>query len=480
MGSSISGHYSAYQKERLGWLGFGSSPTITQVIADGSFELSPYAALQDGNPKALKILKAEKDNGYRTWYYLEYRQPIGFDSIFNSYYSTMNPENVFNGVTVHVHYEGLEGNGLWLLDMTTETNADLYTKDPALPAGRTFVDPDGVATITTDWTDAEGAMVSIALGDQVCSRANPVLELSPGESQWVEAGTPVVYTVTLTNSDSSSCAASAFDLAATVPLGWKANFANSVLTVAPSASATATVTITSSDSAPDGFYDVVVAASNTLEPGVSANGTVTYVVSNPVFNQRPVAEADSVTTSEDSSVLIDVLANDSDPDGDALAIASATQGSNGTVVVNENETLTYRPNSGFAGMDAFSYTVHDGNGGNATAEVSVTVVAAPSNQVPLAVNDDVTILEKSAVTINVIDNDFDSDGDALTIGSVTQGAQGVVTINPDHTLTYTPAKRFKDSDSFSYTVTDGSASATARVTVTLVKQNNPGGGKPKK
>lgn len=477
MGSSISGHYSAYQKERLGWLGYGSSPAITQVDSDGSFELSPYAAMEDGNPKALKILKAEKDNGYRTWYYLEYRQPVGFDNIFNSYYSTMDPGNVFNGVTVHVNYEGLDGNGLWLLDMTTETNTDLYTKDPALVAGQTFVDPDGIATITTNWTDAGGAMVSISLGEQACSRANPVLELSPGEGQWVEAGTPVVYTATLTNSDSTACTAANFDLVASVPVDWTADFADLGLTLGPNASATTTVTVTSPNSASDGFYDVEINAENTSEPAHSASGLVTYVVSNPVANHVPVAESDSVATVQDSPVVIDILANDSDPDGDVLSIAAVTQGSNGMVTINGDETVNYMPNSGFSGTDSFSYTVHDGNGGSATAAVVVTVVAAPSNQGPSAINDDVTIQEKSAITIDVIANDSDPDGDALSIASVTQGAKGVVTINANNTLTYTPAKRFKDDDSFSYTITDGAASATATVTITLQQKDNSGGGK---
>jgi hypothetical protein len=74
-------------------------------------------------------------------------------------------------------------------------------------------------------------------------------------------------------------------------------------------------------------------------------------------------------------VTVSVLANDSDPDGDALSVTAVTQGSHGTVVRNANGTATYTPAAGFQGGDAFTYTIADGKGGAATASVSVTVVA---------------------------------------------------------------------------------------------------------
>jgi len=475
MGWSPSGHFSAFQKERLGWLGHGSSPSITQVDTGGSYELSPYAAPEDGNPKGLKILKAEKENGYKTWYYLEYRQAVGFDSYLDSNLNSMDGSNVLNGVTMHVHYEGSSGNGLYLLDMTPETDVELYQEDPALVAGKTFIDPDGIATITTDWTDAGGAMVSVSLAPPVCVANNPTLELSPAESQWVEAGTSVVYTATLTNQDNTSCAAATFDLAASLPAGWTSGFVNPSLTLDPGANATTTVTVTSSATALDGFYDVTVSADKASDPSYTATATVTYVVSNPVANQAPIAVDDSAVTNQDTEVQIQVLTNDSDADGDTLLVANVTQGANGTVTINSNGSLTHKPNNGFAGNSSFAYTISDGNGGEDTAAVFVTVVADTSNLAPVASDDNVTIQEKNPVTIDVSANDSDPDGDALSISSVTQGAKGTVTTNADNTLTYTPAKRFKNSDSFTYSITDGTANATATVTITL--QGGKGGGK---
>ncbi len=72
-----------------------------------------------------------------------------------------------------------------------------------------------------------------------------------------------------------------------------------------------------------------------------------------------------------------MLANDSDPDGDALTVASVTQGTDGGVTDNGDGTLTYTPDAGFTGTDSFTYTIDDGNGGSDTATVTVTVDAPP-------------------------------------------------------------------------------------------------------
>ncbi len=287
IGWSPSGHFSAFQKERLGWLGYGNSPAIVQIETSGSCELSPYATSNDGNPKALKIQKAVDANGIRTWYYLEYRQAVGFDSYLDSNLNSMDGNNVLNGVTVHVQY-GNGGSILYLLDsMTPETDVYLYQKDPALVAGKTFVDPEGITTITTDWTDAAGAMVSVSLARPDCVMANPTIALSPPESEWIAPGTPVVYTATLTNHDNSQCAAATFDFAASIPGGWTAGFADLSLALEPGASGTTTVTVTSPTTAGDNFYEVVVSVANASDPAYKATSSVTYVVSNSTRQPGP-------------------------------------------------------------------------------------------------------------------------------------------------------------------------------------------------
>ncbi|MDN2661677.1 cadherin-like domain-containing protein, partial [Neptunomonas sp. CHC150] len=87
---------------------------------------------------------------------------------------------------------------------------------------------------------------------------------------------------------------------------------------------------------------------------------------------------ESATTDEDTPVTVDVLANDSDVDGDTLTVDFATA-ANGTVAINPDGTITYTPNANFTGSDTITYTVTDGNGGTATATVAVTINAVNDN-----------------------------------------------------------------------------------------------------
>jgi LPXTG-motif cell wall-anchored protein len=102
--------------------------------------------------------------------------------------------------------------------------------------------------------------------------------------------------------------------------------------------------------------------------------------------------------------------------------------------------------------------------------VAVTSV----NDAPVAIDDSETTLPDTPVTIDVLVNDSDADGDVLTVVSTTQPANGTVAINPDGTITYTPDAGFTGVDTFSYAVADGNGSTTsATVTVTVSTENNP-------
>src|SRR6266511_1127855 len=91
-------------------------------------------------------------------------------------------------------------------------------------------------------------------------------------------------------------------------------------------------------------------------------------------NRDPVAATDTATTARGVSLTINVLANDSDPDGDPLEVVGVTQGANGEVALNDDGTVTYTPAAGFDGTDSFTYTIDDDHGGQATGTVTVTVL----------------------------------------------------------------------------------------------------------
>lgn len=186
------------------------------------------------------------------------------------------------------------------------------------------------------------------------------------------------------------------------------------------------------------------------------------------LNQAPAADNDSLTVFRNTSAtFIDVLNNDSDPDNDSLTIIDVAQPANGTVV-NNGTSLTYTPNTGFIGVDIFEYTIDDGNGDQAMAQVSVTV----ENNAPNANDDSATAIGSEAIVINVIDNDTDSDGTSLIVKSVTQGQYGTVTNNEDGTVTYQANEDYVGTDSFSYIMSDADgAQSSATVNVNVEDDN---------
>jgi Calx-beta domain/Bacterial Ig domain len=107
--------------------------------------------------------------------------------------------------------------------------------------------------------------------------------------------------------------------------------------------------------------------------GGTATGTVTVTVGCPA-NAPPIANNDSATTPFNTAVTIPVLANDSDPNNNPLTVIGVGSAARGTPSIAQNGgEIIYTPTSGLCGPDSFSYTITDGNGGNATATVSVTV-----------------------------------------------------------------------------------------------------------
>jgi CshA-type fibril repeat protein len=195
--------------------------------------------------------------------------------------------------------------------------------------------------------------------------------------------------------------------------------------------------------------------------GGSDSGQVTVSVNGP-----PVAADDAATTPEDQAVTIEVLANDSDPNGDALSVSISGAPAHGAATANGDGTVSYQPAADFVGEDAFVYTVEDGRGGSDSATVRVTVTAV--NDSPEAVDDAATTPENRPVSIDVLANDSDADGDALEVASVSPSADGSVRINPDGTVRFRPDAHFTGRATFTYTVEDGNGGATtATVTVTV-------------
>jgi hypothetical protein len=210
---------------------------------------------------------------------------------------------------------------------------------------------------------------------------------------------------------------------------------------------------------------------------LTATAVVTVTVT--AVNHAPTANNDAATTPAGTEVVIDVLANDADVDGDSLtvtAVGAPQQGSTVLVASGLNAgRISYLPLAGFVGIDQFTYTIGDGRGGTATATVSVTVTAV--NRAPAAMNDVATVVEDTATALNVLSNDSDPDNDVLVIAGLTQPASGGSAVTGTGPIAgqvvYTPGADFVGTDSFTYTIADGHGGAsTATVTVTVTAVND--------
>ncbi|MBN2317256.1 MAG: tandem-95 repeat protein [Sedimentisphaerales bacterium] len=186
-------------------------------------------------------------------------------------------------------------------------------------------------------------------------------------------------------------------------------------------------------------------------------------------NHPPTAKADSVTTQEDTPISI-VLSGD-DHDGNPLTYQVIDGPSHGELNGTPPE-LVYSPNEHFAGPDSITFKVNDGKKDSVPGAVAIMVT--PVNDLPIANDDKATIQEDAPImTINVLANDTDGDGDRLIVVNATQGRNGSVTINTDGSLTYAPNRSFSGTDTFSYTLSDGKGGTdTATVEVTVVAVND--------
>jgi parallel beta-helix repeat protein len=190
-------------------------------------------------------------------------------------------------------------------------------------------------------------------------------------------------------------------------------------------------------------------------------------------NHPPRAQPDFASTPEDTTLEVDVLANDTDPDGDELVVTSfdATTTEDGSVSDEGDGILRYVPADGFVGTDTFTYAIEDPSGASATGDVSVTV---EPNAAPDAANDSATSVDGDPVTIDLLANDSDPDGDDISVQSIdtTSDEGGSVANNGDGTATYTPLADFEGADSFAYSIVDEHGKSDGAV-VSLTVVNPP-------
>ncbi|WKW45959.1 Ig-like domain-containing protein [Myroides sp. JBRI-B21084] len=346
----------------------------------------------------------------------------------------------------------------------------------------------GTYSIKSILNGCESTPVTVTINPQEC--ADIVTVKTDGQTMYV-AGSTVTYTITVTNNGPT--AATNVTVADTAPAGttissWTGSNGSSgtgdVNNVLPTLAVGQTVTYTVNVAVPatmtGNLTNTVTVTSVTPDPNPACTTCTDTDTPNTTF-----AENDINNTYADTPVSGNVKTNDSDAEGHGQMVTpSITVTPEGTLFLNANGTYNFIPAAGFTGTFVHTYTICDNATPQAcdTATLTIEVMPDPSDPTSpndvVANNDTATTPEGQPVTIDVKANDFDPNGDAFEIDptSITQPANGTVTVNPDGTITYTPNPGFEGTDTFTYTVCDDAtptpACDTATVSVNVVPANN--------
>jgi len=242
---------------------------------------------------------------------------------------------------------------------------------------------------------------------------------------------------------------------------------NDSLTISEASTNTGSVSVAGSNLAytPEADFNGQAVINYTLSDGTDTASGVLNITVTPV-NDSPVANPDTATINEDSSTTVNVVANDTDTEGDSLTITtvSADSGS-ATIVANQ---IQYTPQADYNGTAVVTYTVSDGEAAT-SATLNITINSV--NDAPVASPDTATILEDAAATnINVLGNDTDVENDTLSISAVT-ATSGTVTSSAGDVI-YTPEANFSGQASVTYTLSDGTDTTNGVLTITVTPVND--------
>jgi hypothetical protein len=366
---TASPEYNAFQKERLGWLNYGASPSIQTVTGSGTYTIYPYELVGPG-PNALKVLKStDPITGAKTWYYLEARQAIGFDAFLTNTFSYT--QNETTGVLFHLGSDG-DGNSSDLLDMTPATTTLHGWLDMSLAVGQTYQDSTAGVTFTPTAVDSTGATVQITMSavGAACTPANPSVSISPSQSQSVASGTAVNFTVTVTDNDSSGCSASTFNLGSTLPSGWAGIWNAAGLSLSPGKSGSATLTVTSPVGTPDGSYKVGVSAMNSSAGSYNGSAAASYVINTAPLSVSLATNQSTYLPGQTVGVMLTMLYGTTPDVGASVAV---------TVTSPTGRKTTLGGTTGSNGVALLSYRLgRNAPAGTYQAQYGTTVTGAAS------------------------------------------------------------------------------------------------------
>lgn len=266
MGSSTN-HMNNFQKGRLSYYDLYNTAS---VITDGTYTIDAIEK-SSGGVQALRIPKDYDSFGnVLKYYYLEYRQPFGFDNFAST-------SQVVNGISIRIAPPYTTVTQTQLLDSTPGTSS--FSDATFLP-GTLFEDPIKGIIVKPVSRTADTATVTIQFGPGICVRSSPTVSISPS-TQWGYPGDSLTYTLSVTNNDSSACSPSTFTINPTLPLDWSQTPLAPTLTLSGGASSTVQVGIKSAVDATIGPYSVSETATNNSDSAYKTTSSATYDVRLP-------------------------------------------------------------------------------------------------------------------------------------------------------------------------------------------------------
>ncbi|EIT7123512.1 cadherin-like domain-containing protein [Vibrio parahaemolyticus] len=382
MGTPDMGYINTYYKERMGWLNDAESPNILTATQDGLYEIAEYETQDITQNIALRIPRGVNPNtGLKEWFYVEYRQAMGYDQFLDDRSYMLFRGDVTDGVIVRLVEEGAEES--YILHMKPNSDySQVYGrkdwKDTALPVGDSFTDPVSGLTINLASAANGFAGVNVSFGGSVtpsvCEMSAPSVSVKATSDTQVNAGDTVEYQLTVTNTANDVCGTIRFDVSAQVESGWQAS--SQSISLASGESSVATIAVTSALSATSGDYPVTFNVVNTKDEAYNVAKQATYAVAEQQTGSGDVvAVDDNVQMSKVSTVTINVLGNDIIADGVSFEISAMSAPSKGTVKLLSDGSIQYTPAKRFKNQDSFSYTI---TSGNVTSTAMVTVALQSS------------------------------------------------------------------------------------------------------
>ncbi|EJG1628708.1 cadherin-like domain-containing protein [Vibrio parahaemolyticus] len=385
MGTPDMGYINTYYKERMGWLNDAESPNILTATQDGLYEIAEYETQDITQNIALKIPRGVNPNsGLKEWFYVEYRQAMGYDQFLDDRSYMLFRGDVTDGVIVRLVEEGAEES--YILHMKPDSDySQVYGrkdwKDTALPVGDSFTDPVSGLTINLASAANGFAGVNVSFGGSVtpsvCEMSAPSVSVKATSDTQVNAGDTVEYQLTVINTANDVCGTIRFDVSAQVESGWQAS--SQSISLASGESSVATIAVTSALSATSGDYPVTFNVVNTKDEAYNVAKQATYAVAEQQTGSGDVvAVDDNVQMSKVSTVSINVLGNDIIADGVSVEISAMSAPSKGTVKLLSDGSIQYTPAKRFKNQDSFSYTITSGNV-TSTAMVTVALQSSPDS-----------------------------------------------------------------------------------------------------